>query len=138
MCGLVKSLHVDQAGYYQCGAWSQQYMISSFKETEDSNQGTDLLPGHKGVYESFRYLLVCQPVIGLEDDDARILYFTIKTHQNDDHASVLGVDMVTKKIQGVAPFFSRYEIINFTYVHTRLSKYLPDDAVAGILKQDEE
>ncbi|CAN6173899.1 unnamed protein product [Urochloa humidicola] len=33
--------------------------------------------------------------------------------------------MVTKKIQGVAAFFSRYEIINFTYVHSRLSKHFP-------------
>ncbi|CAN6195489.1 unnamed protein product [Urochloa humidicola] len=107
------------------GAWSQQYMIRSFKEIEDSNQRTNLLPGHKDVYPSFRGLLVCQPVIGLEDDNARILYFTIKTHQKDDHASVLAVDMVTKKIQGVAAFFSRYEIINFTYVHSRLSKHFP-------------
>ncbi|CAN6329590.1 unnamed protein product [Urochloa humidicola] len=115
-----------------CGAWSQQYMISSFKEIEDSNQGTDLLPGHEGVYSSFRNLLVCQPVVGLEDDhDARILYFTIKTHHNDDHASVLEVDMVTKKIQGVAPFFSRYEIINFTYVHTRLSKHFAGNCVTA-------
>jgi hypothetical protein len=54
----------------------------------------------------------------LQVDEAPILYFTVKTHTDDDNASVLAVDMRTKKIMGVAPFFQRFEVINFTYMHT--------------------
>ncbi|XP_022683184.1 uncharacterized protein LOC111257594 [Setaria italica] len=109
------------------GVWSQQYKFRSFKEIEVNNPGTNLFPGQRGVYrESFRHLLVYQPVVGLQDDDAaRILYFTVKVDQTDAEASVLGVDMESKKILGVAPFFSRYEVINFNYVHTRISRHFP-------------
>ncbi|RCV29344.1 hypothetical protein SETIT_6G005500v2 [Setaria italica] len=115
------------------GVWSQQYKFRSFKEIEVNNPGTNLFPGQRGVYrESFRHLLVCQPVVGLQDDDAaRILYFTLKVDQTDDEASVLGVDMESKKILGVAPFFSRYGTINFNYVHTRLSRHFPISRCTG-------
>ncbi|TKW08109.1 hypothetical protein SEVIR_6G007100v4 [Setaria viridis] len=115
------------------GVWSQQYKITSFKEIEVNNPRTNLFPGQRGVYrQSFRNLLVCQPVVGLQDDDAaRILYFTVKVDQTDAEAAVLGVDMESKKILGVAPFFSRYEVINFNYVHTRLSRHFPISRCTG-------
>jgi hypothetical protein len=103
------------------GAWSRQNMISGFKAIERCNPQTNLLPGHEVVCRSFKNLLICQPVVSLQDlqvDEAPILYFTVKTHTDDDNASVLAVDMRTKKIMGVAPFFQRFEVINFTYMHT--------------------
>ncbi|KAF8757512.1 hypothetical protein HU200_010816 [Digitaria exilis] len=85
-------------------AGSTQYEIESFRAIEDSSPPrTNLFPGHEGVYRSsFRHLLVCQSVVGLRDD-GRTLYFTVKTHSEDDHPSVIAVDMVEKKILQVAP-----------------------------------
>ncbi|KAF8776681.1 hypothetical protein HU200_003409 [Digitaria exilis] len=77
----------------------------------------------KGDARPLPYLFVCQPTVDLQDD-ARVLQFTVKMHRLHDQASVLAVDMVDKKILGVTPFFSRFAVINFTHVHSRLSKYL--------------
>ncbi|KAF8776726.1 hypothetical protein HU200_003458 [Digitaria exilis] len=122
------------AGYSEVRQWGwiQQYEIESFRAIEDSSPPrTNLFPGHEGVYRSsFRHLLVCQSVVGLRDD-GRTLYFTVKTHSEDDHPSVIAVDMVKKKILQVAPFFSRFNIIGFTYVHSRLLKYLKNIVAPG-------
>lgn len=109
------------------GGWSHQYKIASFKEIVDNSPPTNLLPGYKGMsHRSFSNRFVCQPIVDLHDD-GRVLHFTVKMHQLHDQASVVAVDMVDKKILGVTPFFSRFAVINFTHVHSRLSKHLKND-----------
>ncbi|CAL5051262.1 unnamed protein product [Urochloa decumbens] len=127
------------------GAWSRQYMIRNFKEIVSNNSRINLLPGHI----SFNGLRVCRPVVDLQhDDDARILYFTVKkVHRTDLIESMLAVDLLTKKILAVAPFVIRYTMMyDFAYMHTRLFKHLfrckdfaepVVDGVSLIRKQDE-
>ncbi|KAF8712634.1 hypothetical protein HU200_028391 [Digitaria exilis] len=59
---------------------------------------------HTSVCRSFTGLNIRQPVVGLHDDDARILYFVVKTDLTAAKGSVIALDLSTRKILGVSPF----------------------------------
>nr|CAB3479687.1 unnamed protein product [Digitaria exilis] len=107
------------------GDWSLRYMIRSFKEVANRNPRVNLLPGHTSVCRSFTGLNIRQPVVGLHDDDARILYFVVKTDLTAAKGSVIALDMSTRKILGVSPFVTRHKFkYDFTYMPTGLFKHL--------------
>ncbi|KAF8748383.1 hypothetical protein HU200_012926 [Digitaria exilis] len=105
------------------GDWSRRYMIRSFKEVANINPRVNLLPGHTSVCRSFTGLNIRQPVVGLHDDDARILYFVVKTDLTAAKGSVIALDLSTRKILGVSPFVARHKY-DFTYMPTGLFKHL--------------
>nr|CAB3481852.1 unnamed protein product [Digitaria exilis] len=107
------------------GDWSRRYMIRSFKEVANINPRVNLLPGHTSVCRSFTGLNIRQPVVGLHDDDARILYFVVKTDLTAAKGSVIALDLSTRKILGVSPFVARHKY-DFTYMPTGLFKHLSD------------
>ncbi|KAF8712635.1 hypothetical protein HU200_028392 [Digitaria exilis] len=113
------------------GDWSRRYMIRSFKEVANINPRVNLLPGHTSVCRSFTGLNIRQPVVGLHDDDARILYFVVKTDLTAAKGSVIALDLSTRKILGVSPFVARHKY-DFTYMPTGLFKHLSGNFVTTL------
>jgi hypothetical protein len=49
----------------------------------------------------------------------------VKINRGDAKAWVIAVDTINNRLQGVAEFDAeRYTITHFSYLHTRISKYL--------------
>ncbi|XP_062181221.1 uncharacterized protein LOC133885514 [Phragmites australis] len=110
--------------------WREDSRIMDSKDLKvDNNPHFELLPmvqNDEGMtLPPFKRLDVCQPVLGLEEDAADIIYFTTKIDRVDANAWVVAVDMKNKELLGVAAFnATRYMGINFAYVHGRISKHL--------------
>ncbi|CAN6225380.1 unnamed protein product [Urochloa humidicola] len=103
-----------------------------------NNPHFELLPkvqNDEGMtFPPFKRLDVCQPMLGLDDDDddADIIYFTTKRECMDADAWVVAVDLRNKELLGVAAFDAeRYVGINFAYVHAQISKYLKSNSTSG-------
>ncbi|CAL5086951.1 unnamed protein product [Urochloa decumbens] len=117
--------------------WCENSRIMDSRDVKvDNNPHFELLPkvqNDEGMtLPPFKRLDVCQPVLGLDDDDADIIYFTTKSDRMDADAWVVAVDMRNKELLGVAAFDAeRYVGINFAYVHARISKYLKSDPTSG-------
>jgi hypothetical protein len=75
--------------------------ISWRQDTGIRNSSTGLkVPNNLDFKRNFD---VCQPVLGLQDDDADIVYFTTMIHGTDDKAWVAAMDM-SKELLGVTTF----------------------------------
>ncbi|KAL6648235.1 hypothetical protein ACP70R_012459 [Stipagrostis hirtigluma subsp. patula] len=107
--------------------WDLGFTRKSSHVPVDSNPHFELLPrvlddGNMPV-PPFRRVHICQPTLSLQDGDT--VYFMTKIRRGDAKAWVIAVDMRNNALQGVAEFAAeRTTDGSFTYVHSRISKYL--------------
>ncbi|CAL4893218.1 unnamed protein product [Urochloa decumbens] len=74
--------------------------------------------------EPFQMLDVSHPTLISHTDDGTVC-FMVKINRGDAEAWVIAVDTVNNRLQGLAEFdATRYTRTAFSYLHTRISKYL--------------
>jgi hypothetical protein len=72
----------------------------------------------------FGMLDVSHPAL-IPHPDGDTVCFMVKINRGDAKAWVIAVDTINNRLQGVAEFDAeRYTITHFSYLHTRISKYL--------------
>lgn len=74
----------------------------------------------------FKRLEICRPTLGLHDDgEQNTVYIMAKINRADNAAWVIAVDTKDKTVKDVSRFAAeRTTCITFTYMHSRISKYL--------------
>ncbi|KAL6839321.1 hypothetical protein ACP4OV_030993 [Aristida adscensionis] len=93
-----------------------------------NNPHFELLPKPQGKegqsLSPFKGLAICNPALSLNDDENTI-YFVCKINPEDDKAWVIEINMVSNELLGVAQFAAERTCVdNYTYAHSRISKYL--------------
>ncbi|CAL5045205.1 unnamed protein product [Urochloa decumbens] len=89
----------------------------------------ELLPKLVANTEPFQLLDVSHPTLISHSDDGTVCCFMVKINRGDAKAWVIAVDTVNNTLQGVAEFdATRYTRTAFSYLHTRISKYLNNRA----------
>ncbi|CAL5050374.1 unnamed protein product [Urochloa decumbens] len=89
----------------------------------------ELLPKLVANTEPFQLLDISHPTLISHSDDGTVCCFMVKINRGDAKAWVIAVDTVNNTLQGVAEFdATRYTRTAFSYLHTRISKYLNNRA----------
>ncbi|KAL6838442.1 hypothetical protein ACP4OV_031687 [Aristida adscensionis] len=110
-------------------SWSKCNVVDSNSIHLENNPHVDLLPkvlnDEDMLLPPFKRLDICQPTLGLHEDDGDIIYLMIKVSHEDKDAWVVAVDMKKNNIEGVSQFSAERNLfITFSFMHSRISKHL--------------